>query len=134
MKKITPRQYAQALIQTWSATPSAARPKLIKHFWLWLQKRRATKVWPRILWHLRQIDDESQGRHRVTATVARRELIGQVTAGVKQHWGRQTAIDTLIDPRLVGGVKLRFGDTLYDGTIANSLQHLRQTLTTHYHE
>lgn len=134
MRKLPARQCAQALAQLMADTPTASRPKMVKHFWAWLRHRRATKIWPRILVHLQRLDDEQHHRRRVTATVAKTELAAVVTKSLQHQWGAQTAVETIIDPQVIGGIKLRSGDTLYDGTIANSLQHLRSTLTTYHHE
>ena len=42
--------------------------------------------------------------------------------------GRKVVIDTQIDASIVGGVKIKIGDTLIDGSIRNRLSALRKSL------
>jgi F-type H+-transporting ATPase subunit delta len=45
-----------------------------------------------------------------------------------QMYGRQISLKTVVDPRILGGVRVVVGHDLYDGTILRRLQQTRQSL------
>ncbi len=55
---------------------------------------------------------------------ALKDLAGQVEADL----GRSLRTNSITDPMLLGGVKLRLGNTLVDGTVARRLELLREEL------
>ena len=42
--------------------------------------------------------------------------------------GQRPILETVVDPALIGGAVLRIGDTVYDGSVANQLQFIRQQM------
>ena len=42
-------------------------------------------------------------------------------------FGRQVEVQYAVDPALLGGLVVRLGDTVYDGSIANQLEQVRRT-------
>ena len=43
--------------------------------------------------------------------------------------GSQVELETDVDPSMIGGVMLRIGDTVYDGSIAARLERLRKQMS-----
>jgi F-type H+-transporting ATPase subunit delta len=75
--------------------------------------------------------EESQGDVRVrmtTATAIDPAQVAQIAATLAASLGRRPVLETVVDPALVGGVVLRIGDTVYDGSVANQLQQVRQQM------
>ncbi len=75
--------------------------------------------------------DEVAGRIRATVTTAvelpadeRAELSKKLSARL----GKEIALSALVDPRILGGLKLQYGDRLIDATVATRLQQLRRRL------
>jgi F-type H+-transporting ATPase subunit delta len=56
-----------------------------------------------------------------TATRARVQSIAE-----KQHPGKTIELVEKVDPTLIGGVTIRIGDELYDGTVSRRLADLRR--------
>jgi len=52
----------------------------------------------------------------------------QITSSLSEALGRQVVVREHVDPSLIGGVKLRIGDQLIDGTVASQLRQLREAL------
>jgi F-type H+-transporting ATPase subunit delta len=54
-------------------------------------------------------------------------------AQLAQRLGRQLGVtlipQVVVRPELIGGARVRVGDTMYDATIAGTLQSLREELT-----
>lgn len=80
-----------------------------------------------------QVHEESFGRLEVTVyTVDGKALTGEelasATTQVKKVTGRDPVFHTIADPKMIGGIKLRIGDQLVDGSIATRLSRLRTQL------
>jgi F-type H+-transporting ATPase subunit delta len=78
-----------------------------------------------------RIRDEQLGIENVSARIARpmpddeeREL----RESIERFVGKRVRLSTTLDSSLVGGVIVRVGDTLYDGSISNQLRSLRERL------
>jgi F-type H+-transporting ATPase subunit delta len=79
----------------------------------------------------RKLYEVAQGGVRVrmtTATAVPPAQIEQIAAALEASLGRRPIIETIVDPALVGGAVLRIGDTVYDGSVANELQSIRQRM------
>ena len=87
---------------------------------------------------LRQVDqqarllwDEMRGRIRVelvTAAPVDPTLLGRINQGLQKALGGEPVVQQIVDPDVIGGAVLRIGDTVYDGSIANQLENLRQQM------
>jgi F-type H+-transporting ATPase subunit delta len=72
--------------------------------------------------------DEMAGRIKATLTTASevdatlRDSIEKKLSGIL---GKQVNLACEVDPEIVGGMVVRVGDTVYDGSVANQLQQVR---------
>lgn len=79
----------------------------------------------------RRIVNELRGRLDVHLTSA--EPLDQATRDLvvnrlRASLGRDVALVANVDPNLIGGLVIRIGDTVYDGSVANQLQKMRHDL------
>lgn len=75
--------------------------------------------------------DLREGRRHVYLTAARpvsEDQLGDIRARLEKATGKQILIHTKIDPRVVGGLRIKLGDKVIDGTVRRRLQQLRQAL------
>jgi F-type H+-transporting ATPase subunit delta len=75
--------------------------------------------------------EEARGDVRVritTATPVEPTQVEKIAAALAASLGRRPILETVVDPALVGGAVLRIGDTVYDGSVANQLQTIRQQM------
>lgn len=71
-----------------------------------------------------------QGRVEVqvaAATALSDDLIAEITQRLKESLHADVALQTRVDPEIVGGLVIRVGDTVYDGSIANQLRRLEDS-------
>ena len=72
--------------------------------------------------------NEMRGRVEVTVETAG-EISGQVVEQIEQRLtialGRQVELCCSVNPKLLGGLVVRVGDTVYDGSLDNRLDRMR---------
>jgi F-type H+-transporting ATPase subunit delta len=79
----------------------------------------------------RRLADNAAGRVRATVTTAvelSAEDRDRVADGLSKRVGKEVLLDVLVDPRILGGLKLQYGDRLVDASVATRLQQLRRRL------
>ena len=76
--------------------------------------------------------DDASGRVRATVTTAV-ELAARdrdrVAVELSQRLGKTVTMRVEVDPRILGGLKVQYGDRLIDASVATRLQQLRRRLT-----
>ena len=79
----------------------------------------------------RAIADEALGRAKAKVTsafVLTPEQERSIAERFSALTGKQVAVETTVDPSLLGGIRVRIGDTLYDGSLATQLTELEKSL------
>ena len=96
-----------------------------------LLRRGRIEEMPRVAAEFRRLDDERQGITHATATSAAPlgvDEIRALTARLEQSTGGRIALDVEVDPSLLGGLIVRVGDRLIDGSVRGRLERLRNLL------
>jgi F-type H+-transporting ATPase subunit delta len=63
-----------------------------------------------------------------TAVPVSPEMVRQIVERIRTKVGGEPAFEQKTDPELIGGAVLKIGDVVYDGSIANQLRNLRQSV------
>jgi F-type H+-transporting ATPase subunit delta len=78
-----------------------------------------------------RLADEAAGRVRATVTTAveltapdRDRLVDELSKSL----GKEISLKVVVDPGILGGLKLQYGDHLVDASVATRLQQLRRRL------
>jgi F-type H+-transporting ATPase subunit delta len=99
---------------------------------LMLRRGRIDQL-PRIAAEFRRLDDVRQGITVATATSAAPLTPDELTAlmaRLEQMTGGRVRLDTQVDPSLLGGLIVRVGDRLIDGSVRGRLERLRNRLVS----
>ena len=75
--------------------------------------------------------DEAAARVRATVTTAVELAPGErdrLAEQLSERLGKEVRITVEVDPRILGGLKLQYGDRLIDASVATKLQQLRRQL------
>ena len=86
---------------------------------------------PRIAAEFRRLDDERQGIVHATVTSAAeltQDEVRELTTRLERSTGGRIALDVEVDPSLLGGLVVRVGDRLIDGSVRGRLERLRNQL------
>lgn len=52
----------------------------------------------------------------------------RLAAVLRERYGKDVALNVIVDPEVVGGVRIEIGDDVIDGTVSSRITHLRQKL------
>ena len=81
--------------------------------------------------YYRELMDEVLKRVRVSVKTAfplQAEATAEIKKGLEQMTGKQTEVTIEEDHSLLGGIVIRVGDTLYDGSMKTQLNNIRNLL------
>jgi len=120
-------QRAAAVTGLLAETASAPVQNLIQ---LLLRRGRIEQL-PRVAAEFRRLDDRRQGITHATATSATAltpDEVRALGARLEQSTGGRVALDVQVDPSLLGGLVVRVGDRLIDGSVRGRLERLRNQL------
>jgi F-type H+-transporting ATPase subunit delta len=87
----------------------------------------------RVAAEFRRLDDKRQGVTHATATSATeltKDEVRALTARLEETTGGRIALDVEVDPSLLGGLIVRVGDRLIDGSVRGRLERLRNQLVS----
>ena len=99
---------------------------------LLVESRRAA-VADEIAAEYERLLDELEGRVRATATTAvalPAKEGDRLAAQLSQQLGKDVRLDLKVDPAIIGGLVLQFGDRVVDASVASRLQQLRRQLAS----
>lgn len=60
------------------------------------------------------------------------DTISSIVQGIERLTGKRVELSTQTDKELLGGLKLRIGNTIFDGTIANQMAKMKKVLLQNY--
>ncbi len=63
-----------------------------------------------------------------TASELDRETSSKVIENLKKKYGNDLSTEYVVNPRLLGGMRIRIGSDVWDGTVRNRLEQLQQQL------
>lgn len=78
-----------------------------------------------------RLADAAAGRVRATVTTAielEAHERDRVADALSKRLGKDVRLEVVVDPRILGGMKLRYGDRLVDASVATRLEQLRRRL------
>jgi len=109
---------------------SKPRPTTANFLKVLLQNQRLTEL-GEINRKFAQVLDERAGVVAATVTTARpiaEAAYEQLRGTLSSLTGKQVRIDFITDPELIGGVVTRIGSTVYDGSVRNQLQQVKEKM------
>jgi F-type H+-transporting ATPase subunit delta len=109
---------------------------LIRNFINVISTRRRVSLIPLIAAGFRAQIDERNGIVRAQVHVARPlnpAQQGELAAALGRVTGKQVLCEYTDDPSLIGGISVKIGSTVYDGSVQGQLESLRRRLAASAH-
>ncbi|WP_106496057.1 F0F1 ATP synthase subunit delta [Lentibacillus sp. Marseille-P4043] len=99
-----------------------------------LVERHRIEIIPSVIDHLSQLANDAKGIAEATVYSVR-ELsdaeIEELAAKFAKRFNKQAIkLENKVDPSIVGGVKLRMGNTIYDGSLSGKLKRIERDIVT----
>jgi F-type H+-transporting ATPase subunit delta len=108
-----------------------ARP-VLNLIGLMIRRGRVDEL-PRVAAEFRRLDNARQGITIATATSAAplaKDEIKALTQRMEKFTGGRVELEVQVDPSLLGGLVVRVGDRLIDGSVRGRLERLRNQLVS----
>jgi len=77
---------------------------------------------------LLRIEVEKRRARIETASEVDRESGSRLVANLKKKYGSDLATEFVVNPQLLGGMRIRVGSDVWDGSVRNRLERLQQQL------
>lgn len=101
---------------------------IVRHL---VQQPRGRRIGALLRYAASVVADQS-GLAVATVTSARpiaAEQLTRLQAGLSKTYGRELRLNPVVDPRVIGGIRVQVGDDVIDGSVASKLTDLRLQLT-----
>ena len=108
-------------------------PRLFVRYLQALVMHRRQMLIPAIAREYLDLVDEAEGRVHATVTVAREpdaDTRSVVARELSRSFGKDVVPHFAVDPRILGGLVVRVGDTVLDGSVQRRLERLRGRMAT----
>ena len=77
---------------------------------------------------LLRLEVEKRHARIESATELNPETTAQIVANLKRKYGQDLMTESVVNPDVLGGMRIRVGSDVWDGTVRNRLERLRQQL------
>lgn len=127
--KISPKKYAQALSEV--LQKSADPAQVIKNFLFCLCRRKQMKTLPKILSAFEEIWNHAHGIEKIEVEYPQKfeSQLSEFEKKLLSASSKKAIFKTKASDALIGGFRLRSGDTLIDASIKGRLNALAQKLS-----
>jgi F-type H+-transporting ATPase subunit delta len=124
-----PKEAKHGVIEKIAARLGAG--KIVRNFLFLIADHHRTHILPEILVTFEQVIRQRQGiaeaeiRSAVELSAAQKKRFAQILERITK---KKIEAKFLLDPAVLGGAVVRVGDTIYDGSVRNSLNEMRARL------
>lgn len=105
----------------------------VRNLVLLLLRRGRIEQLPRVATEFARLDDQRKGLTQAIATSAApldAKEVAAITSRLEQLVGGSVELQTDVDPSILGGLVVRIGDQLIDGSVLGRLERLRNQLAS----
>ena len=127
MPKQSNRQFAKALYEAAKDLPEKNIPEVVKQFFLILQKNNKLKKIDNIVEEFINYSKKQEGIQNIEIESAR--PLEQATLNkIKKIFGEKSEVTEKVNKDLLGGVKIKVDDLIYDASLQKQLIKLKEKL------
>lgn len=126
-KKISNRQFAEALYEISENQTGKKLTEAIMAFARYVAEARRVKQIPKIIEEYERYAGEMRGEHEIKITTAH-GLGSDTEKSVRKVFGAKTKITENKDEKIIGGLIIAVGDKILDASIKTELEQLRRKM------
>ncbi len=130
--KVTPKQYAQALLDVVAGKGEVEVLEVVKDFAKLLKKNNQAAQLEKILYYFTRLHDKQTGIVQskvITAKALDEELMAEVTNylnGIEK--GEKVEVSFNVNKKILGGLVVKYGDRILDNSLKTRLNQLKTSL------
>ncbi|MBT3817051.1 MAG: ATP synthase F1 subunit delta [Candidatus Magasanikbacteria bacterium] len=128
MPKLIPKQYGKILYDITYGKDGEELDKALSIFATFLRKEQVLSKLQYIVEEYIAYGKEKEGIVSLHVTSAR-ELSKEMIGNIEQAFERKAEITQSVDKELIGGLVVKAGDTILDGSVQTQLKQLKQHLS-----
>lgn len=130
MRDINPKKYAIALYQLIKDADKAKSSEITRSFVSALIKNKDINKIDQIIDEFSEYYNQKENRLQITITTASeiKEQLEGIKAKLKDNFGKDIELISKVDPNIIGGIILKYGDNVADGSIRRKVQLLAESL------
>ena len=131
--KLSVKKYAQALADSLTESKGEEVNTRIKNFLIFLRSKKKSKVLKRFLTVFKEVWNEKNGVIEVKLTLPYEPSdseLQNLADLFEKSFGKKVVIEPVEDRKVIGGMKLEFGEYVIDGTVAKNLELLKLKLVS----
>lgn len=102
-----------------------------RNFLLLLVERGRFSLLTEICRSYQALSDEKAGRMKATVVTASQvsdHIVKEIVGALEKRTGKKVSLTSEIDPALIGGLVIKVGDIIYDGSIRTQLHKLKDNI------
>lgn len=130
MKNISAKKYAVALYELVKDANQAKILETIKSFIRVVIKNKDVKKINKIIRAFADYYNVKEGKMEITITTAEqiKNQLSSIQKKLKDNFGKDIELKIEIDPTMIGGIILKYGDNVTDGSIRRKVELLAESL------
>ncbi len=131
--KASVKQYAQALFESLKEPGKKQAPEIINNFLVLLRKNNDFALVDRIVEEFKSLEKVDRGELEIEL-ISARKLSQESKAGILKYLQTKTGLAKIdykerVDPDILGGFIIRYGDKLLDASLLRSLRNFQSLLS-----
>ncbi len=126
--KHTARQYAATLLAATEGKDHKDIDSVLAQFLTALRKDKARRMLPAIVKAFQTLSEEHAGKRSADVTTARSHEAHTIQHALEKALDQKVTVQHHMNPKLLGGIVVRIGDTLIDASVRSRLAILRTKL------
>ena len=127
MAKLLPKQYAKVLYELTKDIKKDKLDDVVKGFIIFLQKEQVVSKINYIVDEFIKYSEEKEGIKRLNITSAKK-LDDKQLKNIANHFGEKVETEVSTDNSLIGGVRIKVGNQILDGSVKRQLEKLKESL------
>ena len=131
MRKITPKKYAQSLYESLQDKDKSEISNVIKSFIQVLVRNKDISKAEKIINAFHDYMNEQEGIQSVSVYSVEpldKNTRHEIETGLKAALKKEIELEEYIDKELIGGVMLKYGDVVADGSVKKQIDSLANTI------